>query len=272
MVRFAAAIFLFLLVVPVMGQKTIQDQIKNLDTQIVHYQQTEQRIARLLEGLNNFSLVISRGTTPTVLRVQDIRDHYAYLEVMQESKQPKPDLAAAFKRAEERSNKYIYSCRSFSNQYKEQLVADLSKIRTSRQKAQALRERLRLEALAEQGAVDLVGSWNVRVSTPFSWYDYRWDITGGGGKWKVEQTLLDTNHGFHQARIGEKFHSYTLTKTAKGIEVFGSETDSNPGNPGSFTQTGLLTLSKGTISGQGEHKGSRLTHWIKFSGTRATKS
>lgn len=271
MARVVIALLLSLLVALARGQSTVQEQIKNLDAQIGHYQQAEQRIARLLEGLHNLSIVITRGTTPTPLRVQDIRDQYAYNEVVQELKQAKPDLEAALKRAGQKADKFIYSNRSVSDQYKNELVADLSKIRTSRQKAQTMRERLRLQDLADQIGTDLVGSWQVRITTPFSWYEYRWDITGGGGNWKVEQTLLDTDHGFHRSKIGEKFHSYTLKKTAKGIEVFGSETDANPGNPGSFTQTGLLKVSKDAISGEGEHKGTRLTHWIKFSGSRMKK-
>ena len=255
-----------------LAQRSVQDQINTLDTQIAHFQQAETRISRLLEGLHNRTIVITRGSTPTPVRVQDIRDHMYYVEFMEESRLAKPDLAAALKRAEQRANAFIYSCRVVSEEQQKKLLADLSKVRTSRQKAQTLRDRLRLELLAEQAGTDLAGTWNVRVSTPFSWYDYRWDITGGNGKWKVEQTLLDTDHGFHRAKIGEKFHSYTLTKTAKGIEVFGSETDSNPGNPGSFTQTGVLKLSNGKLSGEGEHKGTRLTHWIKFSGTRASKT
>lgn len=119
------------------------------------------------------------------------------------------------------------------------------------------------------GADELAGTWKVRVSTPFSWYDYKWDIrANGNGIWTAEQTLIDTNHGFHKASIGKKFHSYTLTKKGDSFEVYGSETDANPGNPGSFTQTGKIAFSKDGFSGEGEHKGTRLTHWIKFAGTK----
>ena len=119
------------------------------------------------------------------------------------------------------------------------------------------------------GADELAGVWQVRVSTPFSYYLYRWDIRrDADGIWTAEQTLLDTDHGFHRARIGKKFHSYTLTKKGDLYEVYGSETDENPGNPGSFTQKGTIKLTKDGLSGEGEHKGTRLTHWIKFSGTR----
>jgi len=266
------AIGLLLLAPYAFGQKTTLDQIASLDAQIQHYQQVEQRIARMLEGIHNGTLLITRGVKPQPLRVQDIRDHYAYSAVMQELKQPKPDLPAALKRAEQIGNSYIATLRSGTEDYQQKLLADLSKIRTSRQKAQTTRDRLHLQALADKVGTDLAGSWKVRVSTPFSWYDYRWEISGGNGNWTVEQTLLDTNHGFHRSKIGEKFHSYSLKKTDKGIELYGSETDANPGNPGSFKQTGILTISKGTIFGQGEHKGTRLTHWIKFSGTREIKT
>lgn len=119
------------------------------------------------------------------------------------------------------------------------------------------------------GADELTGSWQVRVSTPFSWYDYRWDIRpNGDGIWTAEQTLLDTNHAFHKATIGKKYHTYTITKKGDAYEVYGSETDANPGNPGSFTQMGKLTFTKDGLSGEGEHKGTKLTHWIKFSGKK----
>jgi len=174
MLRVISISLLAALVGAAAGQRTVQDQIRNLDAQIGHYQQAEQKIGRLLEGLNNLSLVITRGTTPQPLRVQDIRDHYAYNAFMQESKQAKPDLAAALKRGEQMADKFIYSQKVTTDQYKQKLLADLSKIRTSRQKAQAMRERLRLDALGEKlAAGNFTGTWYSSVGQ----YGYRHDLT-----------------------------------------------------------------------------------------------
>ena len=50
--------------------------------------------------------------------------------------------------------------------------------------------------------------------------------------------------------------------------------DPNPANPGRYSGSAVLTLDKrtGVLSGEGEHRGTAITHWIKFDGKRGTDS
>lgn len=360
-----------------------QDSASQLEKLIEHYRQAEARHAKLIKALEDASVVMAiphTGSQRIPIRKSEILDYLVSVAVAAELGKPKPDAAAAERRARDTAEQWFKTLDPYNRQELTRLKALNDQLRKSRERAEARLRGLRTndatigrgnlslegrwrrdtdgwevsvvgDVLDEKlllgmnrfvpefarfafnageriwefrrdpdkagvysgrwmfrswsngdrssirtewrnvsirmpdndhviagdgtgnwtriGADNLVGTWRVRVSTPFSWYDYRWDIRANGdGIYTAEQTLLDTNHGFHKASIGKKFHNYTLTKKGDRFELYGSETDANPGNPGSFTQMGTITLTKDGLSGEGEHKGTKLTHWIKFVGTK----
>ena len=254
MARAAVASLLLFLVAHAMGQRTTQDQIRNLDVQIGHYQQAEQRIARLLEGLHNLSLIITRGTTPTPLRVQDIRDHYAYQAIMEESRQAKPDLAAALQRGALKADSYIRAQRSVTDQYQAKLIADLSKIRTSRQKAQTMRDRLRLDALGGEAVVcDFTGTWYSSVGQ----YGYRHDLTMSQSGNRVTGTWT------HASGTG------TIEGTVKGRTLTFKWTATGAGG-GSDQGTGTFEINRDNNSFSGTYS-SDAKDGVKGNGWRGHK-
>lgn len=239
-------------------------EAESLKKMIAHFRQMEESRLRLSEDMAklNVTLTTSPPDPPVVIKNDQIRRAFLEEELLIQTQQDAPDYTAATRVAEGKATAYIRNRQAATRAYHDQVKREIAKFRTARQKLEARLARL-------QESTSLVGPWKGRVETPFSWYEYRWDITSDGPTtWKVEQTLVDTNHGFHRQSIGKKYHTYTMTKTSAGYYLHAEEKDENPGNPGAFVQTGTLTLKDGTLSGTGEHKGTRLTHWIKFTATR----
>jgi hypothetical protein len=239
-------------------------EAENLKKMIAHFRQMEESRKRVLEEMAklNVTLTTSPPHPPVLMKNDDIRRAFLEQELLIETQREDPDYAKATRIAEAKAVAYIRNRQDDTRDYRDQVKRDIEKFRTTREKLEA---RLK----AQQENTSLVGPWKGRVETPFSWYEYRWDITSSGlTAWKVEQTLVDTNHGFHRQSIGKKYHTYTMSKTSTGYYLHAEEKDENPGNPGAFVQTGTLTLRGGTLSGTGEHKGTNLTHWIKFTATR----
>jgi hypothetical protein len=123
---------------------------------------------------------------------------------------------------------------------------------------------------------DLSGTWVTTWSDPYSTSEQLWEVTlKEPGVWQIKATLLSTTHPYHQRSVCQTFDGGILRALPSGQYEFQREsTDSNPGNQCYFLQTATVTYYRKleTLSAEGTHKGSALTHWMKFSGKRGTDS
>lgn len=231
---------------------------------IEHFRKLEEARTRIIADLEagRVTLVSDPPDWPKLIKNDEIRDRFVFEFLLREAKRDNPDYQLAIADGEKMAQNYIRGRQNVTRAYLKTAKEELITFRSSRQKLQGRLANLQAKPVQKD---PLSGTWQARIDTPFSWYDYRWDITStGSDTWKIEQTLLDTNHGFHKPMVGQKYHNYTLVKNGSQYELRGEEVDKNPGNPGSFLQTGTLTLKDGSLSGEGVHKGTALTHWIKF--------
>lgn len=242
--------------------------ISNMEKILAHFEQVEARQRAQLDAFE-------RGTTIWVrtyehreglpMKTSDIREHFRLAAVFVELQKGQPDIAAAEKQAEVRAAQFIRSCEAQTDVAIARLKRELEQTRMSRLKA-----KNRLDSLKVKEAA-ITGTWKVRITDPYAWYDYRWEVTSlGNNLYRVEQTLLDTNHGFHKSRVGEKFHPCTLVWTESGEYRLsgGDSSDPNPATPGAFKQTGTLKLAGKKLTGKGTHVGGGLTNALTFEGER----
>jgi len=123
---------------------------------------------------------------------------------------------------------------------------------------------------------ELAGTWVMAGSDPYQTSEFLWElILREPGVWDLKSTLLYTSHPAHKASECKTFSGMTLTRLASGqYEYRYQGMDPNPANPGRYEGSAVLTLDNrtGVLSGQGEHRGTAITHWIKFEGKRGTDS
>lgn len=260
--------------VVVLGAATVlaqpkRDEEASLNKMIEHFRKLESSRSRIIADLEagRLTLMNNPPERPTLMRNDEIRDQCVFESLLNEAERSSPNFQLAIADGERIAQNFIRNRQDATRAYLKRVKGELSSFRTSRQKLERRLEELRAKPPAK---LDIAGTWRTRIENPYAWYEYRWTITStGSDTWKIEQTLLDTSHGFHNQMIGKRFHDYTLVKNGAVYEIRGEEVDKNPGNPGSFTQTGSLTLKDDSLAGEGVHKGTALTHWIKFSAKRA---
>ena len=127
-----------------------------------------------------------------------------------------------------------------------------------------------------RSGTDLTGTWIVRWTDPYAYYLIKWQIEPiDNGKWKVLSTLLETNHSYNRRFVCKTEPGGTIQMLQPGKFTLSRESNaSDPGNPGYFKQIMTLTLNKDKknneekLIGEGTHKGSKITHWIKLEGKR----
>lgn len=262
--KLAVSIFALLLAALSIASQSQPSEAANLNRMIEHFRKLEEARTRIIADLeaNRVTLVSDPPDWPKLIKNDEIRDRFVFEFLLREAKRDDPNYQQAIADGEKMAQNYIRSRETVTRGHLKTAKEELITFRASRQKLQTRLANLQAKPTQKDA---LTGTWTARVDTPFSWYEYRWDITStGSDTWKIEQTLTDTNHGFHKPNVGKKYHNYTLVKNGDRYEVRGEEVDKNPGNPGSFLQTGTLTLKDGSLSGEGVHKGTALTHWIKF--------
>jgi hypothetical protein len=126
------------------------------------------------------------------------------------------------------------------------------------------------------GNNNLTGTWIMRWTDPYAYYIVKWQLVATeNGKWNIISTLLETNHPYNKKDICKTQPAGTIQIIEPGKFKFTRKSmDSNPANAGYYEQTMTLTLSKaGTdkkekLTGEGTHKGSKVTHWLKIEGER----
>jgi len=123
---------------------------------------------------------------------------------------------------------------------------------------------------------EMSGTWVIDGTDPYQRSQYLWEvIPREPGVWDIRSTLLYTSHPAHKSLECNTFTGMTLTVLASGQYEYRYEgVDANPANPGKYEGSVILTYDHktGIISGQGEHRGTTITHWIKFDGKRGTDS
>jgi hypothetical protein len=123
---------------------------------------------------------------------------------------------------------------------------------------------------------EMAGSWVIAGSDPYQRSEYLWQvIPREPGVWDIRSTLLYTSHPAHKSSECKTFTGMTLTLLPSDQYEYRYEgMDPNPANPGKYEGSVILTLDKqtGLLSGQGEHRGTTITHWIRFEGKRGTDS
>lgn len=229
----AFPIFLALIAASLTFTQGLEQQISNLDKMIQHFRDSESRQGRLLDELNRGSVIMIRmheWSEPTPMRAADLREYIVSLAITAELGKDKPDVEAAEKRALMSVNKVIASCKPNVEKKKAELEKQLSQVRTSRQKAERTRDRLKLDLLAKQGpAVDFSGHWNSSVGR----FAYPKDLT-------MTQSGNEVS-GNWTHRTG----SGTLKGTVKGNVLTFTYTEnwSSGGQSGTDTGKGTFTLS-----------------------------
>lgn len=116
---------------------------------------------------------------------------------------------------------------------------------------------------------DVSGKYNITWTDPYAVYKFQWEVRPAGAGYQVKHKMTSTTHSYNQKLIGQSWDDITLTPNGDGtFTMRRASVDTNPGNAGSFEQTATCTISGGSISCQGTHKGTALTHWIKIQGSK----
>ncbi len=197
-----ALLIVTLLFTGVAKAQTYAQQLANLDKMLEYYRNLHESKNLLLEQLNKGTVVIVKleSQLQMPMKTEDIRSSYMMSVAYEIMNSENPNYDDLVKRANELASKFINSCRAQTNAYKAKLITDINRIRTTIQKTQIKRDRLRLESIAPQ--MDMEGVW-IRPTDGFQVL-----VTGSNGKY-TGTILFVPEYNRRWFKVGEKVWEFS---------------------------------------------------------------